>query len=200
MKNIPYGTQLIDANDKKSVLRALSSDLLTTGPFVKKFEGYLKKYFRCRYSYACNSGTSAIHLALLSIGLKKNDVVLMPAVNFISSYNMATNMNLKIYLVDVDEHTGQITPFKILECIKKNKLKRINALIVMYLGGYPENLKKFYDLKKKYGFFIIEDACHALGAEYKVRNKSIKIGSCKHSDVSTFSLHPLKSITSGEGG
>ena len=200
MKNIPYGTQLIDVNDKKTVLRALSSDLITTGPFVEKFERSLKKYLQCRYSYVCNSGTAAIHLALLSIGLKKNDVVLMPAVNFISSYNMATNMNLKIYLVDVDEHTGQITPFKILECIKKNKLKKINALIVMYLGGYPENSKKFYDLKKKYGFFIIEDACHALGAEYKVRNKLIKVGSCKHSDVSTFSLHPLKSITSGEGG
>jgi UDP-4-amino-4,6-dideoxy-L-N-acetyl-beta-L-altrosamine transaminase len=200
MKKIPYGTQLIDVNDKKTVLRALSSDLITTGPFVEKFESSLKKYLQCRYSYVCNSGTAAIHLALLSIGLKKNDVVLMPAVNFISSYNMATNMNLKIYLVDVDEHTGQITPFKILECIKKNKLKKINALIVMYLGGYPENSKKFYDLKKKYGFFIIEDACHALGAEYKVRNKLIKVGSCKHSDVSTFSLHPLKSITSGEGG
>ena len=70
----------------------------------------------------------------------------------------------------------------------------------MYHGGYPENVKKFYDIKKKYNFLIIEDACHALGSEYEFKNKSFKIGSCKHSDISTFSLHPLKSITSGEGG
>ena len=130
----------------------------------------------------------------------KNDIILMPAVNFISSYNMAKIMQLKIYLVDVDEYTGQITPDKVLDCIKKNKLKKIKALIVMYNGGYPENVKQFYDIKKKYNFLIIEDACHALGAEYKHKKKYYKIGSCKHSDVCTFSMHPLKTITSGEGG
>ena len=200
MKYIPYGRQFIDNEDKKSVLNSLSNDLITTGPFVKKFEKKLKKYLNCKYSYVCSSGTAAIHLALLSIGLKKDDIILMPAINFIASYNMAKTMQLKVYLVDVDEHTGQITPNKIVECIKKNKLKKISALITMYHGGYPENVKKFYDIKKKYNFFIVEDACHALGSEYEFRNKSHKIGSCKHSDISTFSLHPLKSITSGEGG
>jgi dTDP-4-amino-4,6-dideoxygalactose transaminase len=86
---------------------------------------------------------------MLSINLKKNDIILMPAINFIASYNMAKIMQLKVYLVDVDEYTGQITPNKVLECIKKNKLKKIKALIVMYHGGYPENLKEFYDIKKK---------------------------------------------------
>ena len=89
----------------------------------------------------------------------------MPAINFIASYNMAKHMGLKIFLVDVDEFTGQVTPKKILECIKNNRLKKIDALIVMFNGGYPENIKKFYDIKKKYKFSIIEDACHALGAE-----------------------------------
>lgn len=200
MKYIPYGRQYIDNQDKKLVLSSLSQDLITTGSFVAKFEEKLKKYFSCRYVYTCNSGTSAIHLAMLSIGLKKNDIVLMPAINFIASYNMAKIMQLRVYLVDVDEYTGQISPSKILECIKKNKLKKINALILMYHGGYPENIQNFYKIKKKYNFFIIEDACHALGSEYKNNNKSFKIGSCKHSDISTFSLHPLKSITSGEGG
>ena len=200
MKYIPYGRQFIDNTDKKSVLKALSNDLITTGPFVERFEGQIKKYLKCKYSYVCSSGTAAIHLALLSAGLKKDDIILMPAINFIASYNMAKNMGLKIYLVDVDEYTGQITPNKILECIKKNKLKKINALIVMYHGGYPLNVKNFYDLKKKYNFFLIEDACHALGSEYKSGKNFFKIGSCKHADISTFSLHPLKSITSGEGG
>ena len=153
MKYIPYGRQFIDNTDKKSVLKALSNDLITTGPFVERFEGQIKKYLKCKYSYVCSSGTAAIHLALLSVGLKKDDIILMPAINFIASYNMAKNMQLKVYLVDVDEYTGQITPNKILECIKKNKLKKINALIVMYHGGYPLYAKNFYDLKKNIIFF-----------------------------------------------
>ena len=199
-KPIPYGKQFIDIKDKKSVLSSLSNDLITTGPFVKNFEKQLNKYLKCKYSYACSSGTAAIHLAMLSIGLKKNDIILMPAVNFIASYNMAKIMGLKVYLVDVDEFTGQVTPKTVLECIKKRKLKKINALVIMFNGGYPENSENFYHLKKRYNFFIIEDACHALGAEYTHRNKIFKVGSCKHSDISTFSLHPLKTITSGEGG
>ena len=200
MKYIPYGKQYIDESDKKLVLKSLSNDLITTGPFVHKFEKELKRYLKCKYSFVCSSGTAAIHLAMLSINLMKDDVILMPAVNFIASYNMAKIMQLKIYLVDVDEHTGQITTDKILECINRNKLKKIKALIVMYHGGFPENVKNFYELKKKYNLFIIEDACHALGSEYKYKNKFFKIGSCKHADVSTFSLYPLKTITSGEGG
>ena len=200
MKYIPYGRQFIDNNDKKLVLSALQNDLITTGPFVKKFEKKLKKYFKCKYSYVCSSGTAAIHLAMLSIGLKKDDTILMPAINFIASYNMAKIMQLNVYLVDVDEHTGQVTPDKIIECINKNKIKKIKALITMYHGGYPENVSKFYDIKKKYNCFIIEDACHALGSEYIFKNKFYRVGSCKHADVSTFSLHPLKTITSGEGG
>ncbi len=200
MKYIPYSRQLIDKKDSKLVLSSLSNDLITTGPFVEKFESNLKKYLKCKFSYVCSSGTAAIHLAMLSLNLKKNDIILMPAVNFIASYNMAKTMGLKVYLVDVDELNGQITPNKILECIEKNNLKKINALIVMFHGGYPENVKKFYDIKQKYKFFIIEDACHALGAEYKFKKNFFKIGSCKHADISTFSLHPLKTITSGEGG
>jgi dTDP-4-amino-4,6-dideoxygalactose transaminase len=200
VKPIPYGKQFIDKKDKNSVLISLSNDLITTGPYVEKFENQLKKYLKSKYSYVCSSGTAAIHLAMMSINLKKDDIILMPAINFIASYNLAKVMQLKVYLVDVDEYTGQITPEKVIECIKKNKLKKIKALITMYHGGYPENIKKFYKIKKKYNFFIIEDACHALGAEYKYKNKLFKVGSCKHSDVSTFSMHPVKTITSGEGG
>ena len=197
---ISYGKQFIDNKDKKIVLSSLSNDLITTGPYVKKFEYELNRYLKCKYSYVCSSGTAAIHLAMMSINSKKDDVILMPAINFIASYNIAKIMQLRVYLVDVDEHTGQITPSKVIECIKKNKLKKIKALILMFHGGYPEYSKKFYDLKKKYSFLIIEDACHALGSEYKWKNRQYKIGSCKHSDISTFSMHPVKTITSGEGG
>jgi len=200
MKFIPYGKQFIDKKDKKLVLDSLSNDLITTGPYVERFEKELKKYFGSKHSYVCSSGTAAIHLAMMSLNLKKNDIILMPTINFIASYNMAKIMQLKVYLVDVNEYTGQVTPNKVLECIEQNKLKNIKALITMYHGGYPEYSKEFYDIKRKYNFFIIEDSCHALGAEYKYKNKLFKVGSCKHSDVSTFSMHPVKTITSGEGG
>ena len=200
MKNIPYGKQSIDSHDVKSVSKAMKQDLITTGNHVKKLEDEIVKLLKVKFSVSCNSGTSAIHLAFLSINLTKNDIILMPAVNFIASYNLAKIMGAKVFLVDVDPCTGQITPKSLLECIKKNKIKKIKVIITMYLGGYPENVIEFYKIKKKLNCFLIEDACHALGAEYYFKNKYIFIGSCRHADISTFSLHPVKTITSGEGG
>ena len=200
MKIIPYGRQYIDINDIKLVSKALKEDLITTGHYVKKFENKVSQFLKVKYTATCNSGTSALHLAFLAINLKKNDVIIMPAVNFIAAFNMAHLINARIFLADVDPLSGQMTPETLLYCIKKNKLKKIKLIVTMYLGGYPKNVKKFYDIKKKYNFRIIEDACHALGAEYKFKDKFFKIGSCKHSDISVFSLHPLKTITSGEGG
>jgi dTDP-4-amino-4,6-dideoxygalactose transaminase len=200
MKTIPYGHQYIDSNDIKIVSKALKEDLITTGRYVKKFENKISKFLKVKYTASCNSGTSALHLALMAIGLERDDVVIMPAINFIAVYNMARLMNAKIFLADVDPLTGQMTPEKLLECIKNNKLKKIKAIITMYLGGYPENVIEFYNIKKKLNCYLIEDGCHALGAKYLFKKNFLSIGSCKHSDISTFSLHPVKSITTGEGG
>jgi dTDP-4-amino-4,6-dideoxygalactose transaminase len=200
MKNIPYGRQYIDNQDIRSVSKALKQDLITTGDFVKKFEDKISKFLKVKYTTTCNNGTSALHLAFMAIDLKKDDAIIMPAINFIAAYNMARLMNAKIFLADVDPFTGQMTPETLLECIKKNKLKKIKAIITMYLGGYPENVEKFYLIKKKYKCYLIEDACHALGAKYLYGKKYFSIGSCNHSDIATFSLHPVKTITSGEGG
>jgi len=93
-----------------------------------------------------------------------------------------------------------MNPKTLIDCINKHKIKKIKAVITMYLGGYPENVIEFFKIKKKYKFFLIEDACHALGAQYFYNKNFIPIGSCKHSDITTFSLHPVKTITSGEGG
>ena len=112
----------MEAEQRNAEVEQASKNLITTGSYVTKLENKLKKYFKCNYSYVCSSGTAAIHLAMMSINSKKDDVILMPAINFISSYNIAKIMQLRIYLVDVDDHTGQITPSKVIECIKKNKL------------------------------------------------------------------------------
>jgi dTDP-4-amino-4,6-dideoxygalactose transaminase len=200
MKIIPYGRQCIDNQDIKLVSKALREDLITTGNYVEKFENKISNYLNVRYALSCNSGTSAIHLAYMAIGLKKDDVVIMPAINFIAAYNMALLCKAKIFLADVDPYTGQITPETILKCINYHKIKKIKLIITMYLGGYPNNILELYRIKKKFNCYLIEDACHALGAKYYSNKKFFHIGSCKHSDISTFSLHPLKTITSGEGG
>ena len=200
MKTIPYGRQYIDSHDIRLVSKALKEDLITTGRYVKKFENKISKFFKVKYAASCNSGTAALHLALMAISLEKNDVVIMPAINFIAVYNMARLMNAKIFLADVDPLTGQMTPETLLRCIKNNKLKRIKAIVTMYLGGYPENVIEFYNIKKKFNCYLIEDACHALGSKYLFNRKFLSVGSCNHSDISTFSLHPVKTITTGEGG
>tara|TARA_B100001540_G_C15806807_1_gene642465 strand:- start:2076 stop:3254 length:1179 start_codon:yes stop_codon:yes gene_type:complete len=200
INKIHYGKQNINFSDIKKVALSLKSNVLTNGIIVKKLENNLKNYFKVKNALVCSSGTAAIHLALLSINLRKNDIVLMPAINFISAYNICKIMGAKIILVDVDKFLGQITPKTIEETIKKNNLKKIKAIITMYMGGFPENYKALYNLKSKYKFFLVEDSCHALGASTKLNNKSYKVGSCKYSDISTFSMHPVKTITSGEGG
>jgi dTDP-4-amino-4,6-dideoxygalactose transaminase len=200
MKIIPYGRQFIDNEDKRLILLSLKEDLITTGNYVKKFEKSVSNLFGSKYSISCSSGTAALHLAFLSINLKKNEIVIMPAINFIASYSMARMLNAKIFLADVDPLTGQMTPKTLLDCIKKNKLKKIKAIVTMYLGGYPENVIEFYKIKKKLNCYLIEDACHAMGARYAYKEKYLYVGSCYHSDISTFSLHPVKTITAGEGG
>ena len=167
---------------------------------VKKFEIAFKSKIKSKFCIACSSGTAALHLAFMSINVKKNDIVILPVINFVAASNILKMLGAKIYFADVDKFTGQMTPKTLLECLKKNKLRKIKAIVTMYLGGFPENIREFYLIKKKLKCFLIEDACHALGASYKINKKKYLIGSCKHSDICTFSLHPIKTITSGEGG
>jgi len=200
MTKIYYGKQNINSKDIREVSKALRQDLITTGKNVIKFEKKISDFLKSRHAVSCNSGTAGLHLALLAIGLKKDDIIIMPAINFIAVYNMSKLLGAKIFLADVDPLTGQMTPDSLLHCIKINKLKKIKAFVTMYLGGYPENSFEFYKIKKLYKCFLIEDACHAFGASYFFKNSFYKVGSCKHSDISVFSFHPLKTITTGEGG
>ncbi len=197
---IYYGKQSINKTDLKSVTDSLKKRMITNGSYVNKFENLCKLKLKAKFAVSCNSGTSALFMAFLAIGLKKNDVVIMPAVNFIASANMAKVSGAKIFFADIDYNTGQISPQSIIDCLKKNKIKKVKAIISMYMGGYPRFIEDLYKLKKKLNCYLIEDACHAFGASYEINKKKFKIGSCLHSDICTFSFHPLKSITTGEGG
>ena len=158
MKYIPYGKQYLDHHDFNAVSKSLKQDLITTGESVKTFEKKCKNFFRSKYAISCNNATSGLHLAFKSINLKKNDVVIMPSINFISSYNICKNIGAKIYLSDVDPTTGQMTPEDIKNTIKKYKIKNVKLIVTMYRGGYPDNFYEFYNLKKKLRCFLIEDA------------------------------------------
>ena len=197
---IPYGKQNIEKKDLVAVTNALKQDKITTGPLVEKFEKNICFFTKSKYSIVCNSGTSALYLAFKAVSLKKNDIVIMPSITFVSSYSAAKILNARVYLADVDPVTGQMTPQNVLDCCKKFKIKKVKILVVMYHAGYPLNADNFNKIKKRLGCYLIEDACHAFGARYKSGNKNFKIGSCKHSDISTFSFHPVKSITTCEGG
>ena len=199
-KIIPYGSQYVDKSDIKAVSNALSNDIISSGNINIKFEKKIKEYLNCKYVATCNSGTSAIFIAFHALNLKKGDKIIMPSINFVASYNAAKLLGANVYLADVDKYTGQMRPKDVENCCKKFDIKKFNVLVVMYNGGYPQNAEKFTLLKKKYKCSIVEDACHALGATYRQRNRYYKIGSCKHSDICTFSMHPLKTITTGEGG
>ena len=166
---------------------------------MEKFEKDFCAYTKAKHSISCSSGTAAIHLALEAIGLKKDDNIIIPAVNFIAAANLSKKIGANIFLADVDKNSGQMTPDDLLDCIKKNKIKKIKAFFSMYNGGNPNFIKEFYKIKKKYKCFFLEDSCHALGAKYSIKKK-LKVGNCKYSDVATFSFHPVKSITTGEGG
>ena len=149
MKKLFYNKQFIDSSDVKAVSKSLSQDLITGGKSVDGFEKKLKNFLNVKYVSTCINGTAALHLAFEAINLKNQDIIIMPIINFIASYSMASLYNARIYFADVDKSTGQMTPETLVQCIKKNKLKKIKAVVSMYLGGYPENIKKFYNLKKK---------------------------------------------------
>ncbi len=131
---IPYGKQFIDKQDILTVSKALKSKLITTGEYVTNFEKKIKETVKVKFATSCINGTAGLHLAFLAINLKKNDVVLMPAINFISAYRVANLMGAKIYLLDVDPFTGQITPETLLKAIKLNKLKK-NKENINYVYG-----------------------------------------------------------------
>ncbi len=197
-KYLPYGRQSITNKDISSVKKILKSDFLTTGPTIKLFEKSLSKFCRSKFAVAVNSATSALHIACLSLGIKKGDIVWTSPISFVASANCAIYCGAKIDFVDIDINSFNISienlKKKLILAKKGNKLPKV--IIPVHLAGYSCEMKEIYSLSKKYGFKIIEDASHGIGGIY---NK-MKIGSCYYSDIAIFSFHPVKIITSGEGG
>lgn len=187
---IPYGRQFIDKNDIAAVVNVLKSDWLTQGPKVQEFEKALAKYCGSKYAVTVSSGTAALHLAYLTAGLKKGDEVITTPNTFAATTNMLLVVGAKPVFCDIRLDTYNIDEDKIEKLITK----KTKAIVPVHFAGQPCRMDKILKIAKKHKLAVIEDACHALGAKYK--NK--KIGSI--GNMTIFSFHPVKSITTGEGG
>tara|TARA_R110002110_G_scaffold2830_1_gene14151 strand:+ start:82345 stop:83499 length:1155 start_codon:yes stop_codon:yes gene_type:complete len=195
---IPYGRQDITRTDIDNVLAALKSDFLTQGPFVPKFERALADNVDAKYAIAVNSATSALHIACLALGLRKDDWVWTSPITFVASANCAIYCGAKIDFVDIDPATYNLSVEALEEKLINAKRNRTLPKIVIpvHMCGQSCDMKRIYALGERYGFSIIEDASHAVGGYYD----NHPIGNCQYSDIAIFSFHPVKIITTAEGG
>jgi len=195
---IPYGKQYLDQNDIDSVVEVLKSDFLTQGSAVPEFENNISHYCSSRYSTAFNSATSALHSACLALGLKEGDYLWTSPNTFVASANCAIYCGAKIDFVDIDLDTYNMSVIKLEEkLIKAKKTNTLPKIIIpVHFAGQSCNMKRIHELSKLFGFSIIEDASHAIGSKYLNQ----PVGGCLYSDITVFSFHPVKIITTGEGG
>jgi len=193
---IPYGLHYLDDKDLKSVTEALKGNLITQGPIVNQFEKKICKLLKVKYAVAVSSCSAGLHIALKSIKEKKDkNTILTTPITFVATANSILHNNYKPCFVDIDKNTLNLDLKELKDEILKNK--NIKAIIPVHLGGYASNNKEIYDLCKKNKIFVIEDAAHSFGGKYDKKNY---VGSCKYSDITIFSFHPVKTITTGEGG
>ena len=187
---IPYGKQSIDQSDIDAVVETLKSPFLTQGPKVKEFEEKLAAYSGAKYAVAVSNGTAALHVAYLAAGIKAGDEVITSPNTFVATSNMLLVIGAKPVFCDLRPDTCNIDETKIEKLITK----KTKAIVPVHFAGNPCDMDKIKSIAKKHKLLVIEDACHALGASFKDK----KIGSI--GDMSVFSFHPVKSITTGEGG
>jgi UDP-4-amino-4,6-dideoxy-N-acetyl-beta-L-altrosamine transaminase len=201
---IPYGRQLVDDDDIAAVVETLRSDWLTQGPRVQEFEEAFAVYVGSRYAVAVSSGTAALHLACLAAGLGPGDEVITSPITFVATANCALYVGARPAFVDIDRETFNLDPKKLEDYLAAKVDDGPRAVIPVHFAGLPCNMAEIHRIAREHRLVIIEDACHALGAKYRVGrgedSRWISIGSCAHSNMTIFSFHPVKHITTGEGG
>ena len=195
---IYYGKQSISENDIEAIESVLRSDFLTQGPMIERFEKKVAEYCGAKYAVAVTNATSALHIACIAAGLGKGDYLWTSPITFVASANCGRYCGANVDFVDIDAKTCNMSIIaleeKLQQAKKDGKLPKI--VVPVHLAGQSCDMKRIYELSKEYGFTVLEDASHALGADY-IGNK---VGSCQFSDMAVFSFHPVKIITTGEGG
>ncbi len=195
---IPYGRQDIDQADIDAVVNVLRSDFLTQGPAVPAFEEVVANYCGVSHAVAVNSATSALHIACLALGVGQGDLVWTTPITFVASANCALFCGADVDFVDIDLRTYNMCPLRLAEKLAEAKVvdRLPKVVIPVHLCGQSCDMEALHALSLQYGFKIIEDASHAIGGRYQ----GVSIGSCRYSDITVFSFHPVKIITTAEGG
>lgn len=195
---IPYGRQDITPQDIEAVINVLKSDFLTQGPMVPRFEQSVARHVGVQHALAVNSATSALHIACLALGLGHGDWLWTSPVTFVASANCGLYCGAEVDFVDIDPQTYNLCPkaleAKLLQAERDGKLPKV--VVPVHLCGQPCDMQAIHALAQRFGFRIIEDASHAIGGKYQGEF----IGSCRYSDITVFSFHPVKIITTAEGG
>jgi perosamine synthetase len=195
---IPYGRQWVTDSDVETVSKVLQSAFLTTGPEAAKFEAALCELTGAQYAVVCANGTAALHLACLALGIKEGDLGVTSPNTFLASANCLEFCGGEVDFVDIDPDSLCLSPKKLEEYCVANGAPKV--VIPVDFSGVPADLPAIHALAQKYGFAVIEDAAHSIGTSYTHEGQVFMCGSCAHSDLAIFSFHPVKTITSGEGG
>ncbi len=198
---IPYGRQEITEEDIKAVVDVLRSDFLTQGPQVEIFENLFSKAVDAPFAIAVSNGTAALHLAVLALDVRPGDKVLCTPNTFVASANCILYAGGDVDFIDIDPETFCIDINFFEEHLKRHPRGTYKGVIGVDFAGFPAIKENFYQIARAHGLWVIEDACHAIGGQYKdSSNQWIKVGSAHHADICVFSFHPVKHVTTGEGG
>lgn len=199
-KFIPYGRPDVDQEDIEAVVDVLKSSFLTTGPKVELFEEALKEQMDAPFAYSCSSGTAALHLACMALGLGEDDQVIVPVMTFCATANAVAMTGAEVIFADVDPETGLIGRDQLENAISQTDPNKLRAVIAVHLNGQMADIPALRQISNKHEVYLIEDACHALGSSYNYLGRNYQVGQCAHSDICCFSFHPVKNIAMGEGG
>ncbi len=197
---LPYSRQHVTQEDIDAVIKVLRSDWLTQGPALPRFEQELAGVVHARNAVACATGTAALHLAMLALGIGKGDVVVTTPNTFLADANCALFVGAEVAFADIDPDTGNMSPEALAEVLARDSKKRVKAVIPVHFGGQPVDLPAISNLAAAHGAVVVDDACHGLGATYEHEGHTWHVGGSPHALISIFSFHPVKHVAMGEGG
>ncbi len=197
---LPYGRQTIEDDDIAAVAAALRDDFLTTGPTVDLFEALFAEAVGARHAVACANGTAALHLAMLALGVGEGEVCIAPSITFLATANCARYVGAEVVFADVDPMTGLMTPSTLREAVERCGGRPIGAVLPVHLRGDVAELPALRQIAENAGAALVEDACHALGSSMTFDNQPAQAGDGRWSDMAVFSFHPVKTLTTCEGG
>jgi len=197
---IPYGRHCIDDADVDAVVAVLRGSFLTTGPAVSAFEDALRTRVRASHAVVCANGTAALHLAMMVLDFTPGDVAIVPSITFAATANAVRYVGGEVIFADVDPATGLMRADHFEAAMQRAGKRKVKAVLPVLLAGQGTDAPQIAETAAKRGIKVIEDASHAIGGCYRIDGQEFTVGACAHSDLTTFSFHPVKTVAMGEGG